>query len=414
MKMNGLLLGILLFASNNLFAADKEGGNGGDAVVTSDSALRLRDMVDPGNCTWKSGKSIIAQKDLQAVLDKLAEINPSFSYKLREQIVKIRWCYTATLKKINTNDDEETLTYYQDPFSVNKIQAGIRVVNNVYIDRSIIAPNLRDGRMLLEDRPFFYIHEAMHAFLYMKTPNRNKRVRDAVKAIKDFYVGDTNGDDFESMIQGSDLLVSSGENLVVQSLFRILYDSTLSIEKRIEIGSEILSPKDIHDLRPQWNEIKVAFSDAELMELTQKTGLTRFEFFSVARKNLEFEQNSLLGFLYTTPDAFYVNSFGSCRLSLDEREVSSRRIGQIDSDVQVFDLSIPRDRTEYAQQATRETMFWARISNIKTNEVLKKLPRTKVSKSGTKVIYDVSRETQGAQVFESYFLNSLCDFKPSI
>lgn len=410
--MKTLLLGLLTVLSLNAFA--KEGGNGGDAVVTSDNAIRLRDLVDPGNCTWKSGKSVLAQKDLLSVLDRLSDANPYLAYRLKDQILNIKWCYTATLKKIDTNDDEETLTYYLDPYARNKIQAGIRVVNNVYIDRSIIAPNLVDGRMLQEDRPFFYIHEAMHAFLYMKTPNRNKRVRDAVKAIRDFYTGDTNADDFDSMIVGSELLAPTNDSNFVQPLMRILYDAKLTLEERIKLGREILAPNDTNNLLVQWKDINGFLTDDELSGLTKTTGLTRFEFFKRTRKEINIEENSLVTFKYSRiPEALTKTSFGKCQTILDKAETEAIRNGSGKNYVAVYDLRLKQDRLAHSRNEKREGMNWAVIKNLENNQTMIELPRNNIYTHNKYVFYDVEDSTKMAQIIEQLYTKSLCDFKPN-
>ena len=394
-------------------------GHGGDAVVTSDNAIRLRDLVDPGNCTWKSGKSILMQKEISSILDKLAEANPHFSYKLREQILKIKWCYTATLKKVETNDDEETLTYYLDPYAQNRIQAGIRAVNNVYIDRSILASNLVDGKMTEVDRPYFYIHEAMHAFLYMKTPNRNKRVRDAVQAIKDFYVGDTNADDLDAMVSGSNLLTLKIDS-PMQNLIKIFIDPSLVADQRIKLASPVLSSHLRNDLLvQQWEEVLSVFSDDELTILTEKTGLTRFEFVKRSRGDLYLDPTEKPRFLSNRSDFSYEltnTDFGKCTSKTHDLENNNG----------------PRNpgRNSFGPTAYWKDdfgFFWIEVFDKQNGDTLFKSSRqTNVGcysnckrysggyYTDDNVAYVYNANAGKKEIMQKFFYESVCDFKPML
>jgi hypothetical protein len=309
--MKKLLLLILLACLDSSRAhAQREVGNGGDGVVTSDGAIRLRDLVDPGNCTWRNGKSILSlQPEIKRGLEKLQKVNPYLGKALNEQILKIKWCFTATLKKVDTNDDAESLTYYVDPFAQNKIQAGIRTVNTVYIDGSLLNSDLSGGLMNASDRPYFYIHEAMHAFLPMKTPMRNRRIRDAVYAIKDFNDGKINSDDLDTMISGGEILVP-GNGSYIQDLLRILMDKSLSVQNRIAMAKPILDFRNNDLVKKQWVEIANYFSDEELLRLTELTGLTRFDFVKRMRHGF----NELIG-----------SDFGRCTCRIIKSKLSLKQ-----------------------------------------------------------------------------------------
>jgi hypothetical protein len=367
-----LVLAVGLFSMSAF--AQREVGNGGDGVVTSTGAIRLRDLVDPGNCTWRSGKSVYGQQPAVAdVLEKIKKVNPYLAHGLSEQLLKIKWCFTTTLKKVDTNDDAESLTYYVDPYAQNKIQAGIRAVNNVYIDSALLSADLNGGSMSVNDRPYFYIHEAMHAFLPMKTPMRNKRVRDAVHAIKDFNDGVTNSDDLDAMIAGSELLVPESKS-VVQNLVRVLNDLSISIQERIKIAEPIMSPNNQAESIKQFFELNKFFTLAEFAKLTELTGLARFEFLSRGHDYLRFENNMITSWNINVLYSNKANVLGRCSFS----SALFDKIGLLNKDFRFTVRDIFSDEVIYSN----------RYSRYDSNFV-------------------------GAQILKAAFFQSLCDFTPA-
>jgi len=262
-----------LFVSGLAHAQESAGTRGGGDAVVSDNAVRLRDLLDPGNCTWKAGKSVLNDNPgIMDVLNKVQEVNQYFATNLKDEIKALRWCFTTTLKQIDTNDNSaDKLNYYIDPYAKNKIQVGVRVLNIVYVDSNVV-----NTKMLANDRPYFFIHEALHGFIDYNATLRNHKIHDTIAAIAKLYKNEINADDFDATLSGSKVDTILGSNKV-QNLVKIIVDEKLTLTERIALAKSYPYKDVDNTLVDQALDITDIFSKRDLIKLREKTGLAKFD-----------------------------------------------------------------------------------------------------------------------------------------
>lgn len=274
-NLTQFMLGLILVSSPYLQAkAESTGTHGGDVIITP-GALRLRDLIDPGVCRFRSGRSILTNEQrLMDILKSVQKVNPEFGYGLQNQITKIKWCFTTSLKKIDTNDVEsESLTYYLGDSSQNKIQVGIRVLDSVFVDEKTLA------RIAPDDHPYFFIHEAMHGYIKKNAIGRNQKVRSMVKSIQDLFEGNINIEDFEISILGNEVQTLTSDD-PIQPLLNVYYNNELTVSERIEIAKGFPSIKaqtSNKNFEEEIIKIKNYFSQNAYDHLFKRTGLARFQ-----------------------------------------------------------------------------------------------------------------------------------------
>ncbi|MGE3609228.1 MAG: hypothetical protein AB7I27_06535 [Bacteriovoracaceae bacterium] len=270
-KLSKIALGMILFNISHAALAESTGTHGGDIIVTPTDA-RLRDLVDTQNCNWRSGTSILnSETELVSILNQLQKENPFLGTRIKSEIKKIKWCFTGTLKRINTNDSEsEAITYDVEDISKNKVQVGIRLQYNVFVNEEALKQT--------SDRAYFYIHEAMHGFISDDAIARNQKVRSMVKAIQELYLGNIQTRDLDMAIKGNEVwsALSTGP---VQQILRAVYDTSMPIQDRIEIARSFPSQKALNSkelFKKEVNHVKEYLREKEFEYLFELTGFAKF------------------------------------------------------------------------------------------------------------------------------------------
>lgn len=157
--------------------AEKGSGSTGTRGGGSEMDGRLRDLVDQGNCIPQTGEEFAEEfaPGTNEVLNKLFATHWYLAYSIKRELREINVCMVqGTLKRVRTTDVDSLIYYYEK----NDTIVGLREGMNVFVSRPAL--------MLIAkaDRPYFAIHEAMHAFFPWDLEKRNEKLRRTVFTIE--------------------------------------------------------------------------------------------------------------------------------------------------------------------------------------------------------------------------------------
>lgn len=190
--MKKLLLLTTLMSSLIGYTEEGKGGHGG----FTDEYGNLMDTNPNVVCTsWKSGQRMISENPgINRILDRVSQVNWVVAHSMRRELENLAFCSTGELVHLGEQ--------YESPFNCQGFsptmpefddyrQAGIRLGDQVFIDRSIFRTLSQRQKALL------VLHETAHSFFTPCTMNRRMRMQSFVNSL--IRVADgvlTNSDNF--------------------------------------------------------------------------------------------------------------------------------------------------------------------------------------------------------------------------
>ncbi len=176
--MKSLSMIVLLFA----FCAGASDGSGagagtrggGEGIITNEG-VELRDLLDTGSCTWRSGEELLegSLTALRRPLGVLRGIDWYFAAALRNEIRSLRFCFTGELVPLAPRPG--TLPMASPSWEAT--QLAVREGQDVYVNETLYS------RLSDESKAMLLIHEALHTFLPPALPHRDAKLRSIVRTI---------------------------------------------------------------------------------------------------------------------------------------------------------------------------------------------------------------------------------------
>ncbi|NUM87637.1 MAG: hypothetical protein HUU37_00395 [Bdellovibrionales bacterium] len=157
-------------------AGGSDGTRGGGEAVRHEGQLRLRDLVDPSVCDYKTGEELRDENPtLTAELSRLAAVDWYLAAGIKKEIDLLEICLTDQLVKIPSQDYDSVIRWGRH----HAEQAAVRFLDSrdVYLNKRIY------DSLPAADKAYLLVHEAIHSFIPWDTGRRNEKVRAAVAAI---------------------------------------------------------------------------------------------------------------------------------------------------------------------------------------------------------------------------------------
>ncbi len=168
-------------ASGALYAGETNqplyhGTKGGGEVVDIDSRPVLKDLRDKSNCSWKT-LSAFAESvpELKVVNEKVKAVSWPLYQGFLQDTGTLKVCETeGDLIQLDSDDLDKVVV-----FVLNGKQVAIRVNDMIFVSMPIYR------KMSGLNRAYLLIHEMMHSFIPMDTPQRIQKVKSMTAKIEE-------------------------------------------------------------------------------------------------------------------------------------------------------------------------------------------------------------------------------------
>lgn len=151
------------------------GTRGGGHVIDVDSTPYLMDLVTRAVCDWNQGREVINSiPSLKIALDQIGKLNWYLARDLEREIAYLNFCMAGPLWKVPAIEDDSLI---RPGASEKTRQAAYRLNSEVYVDADIL------HGMDAANQAMLIIHEVMHTYIPMNTPDRAMKLRSMVKTL---------------------------------------------------------------------------------------------------------------------------------------------------------------------------------------------------------------------------------------
>ncbi|HPI40091.1 MAG TPA: hypothetical protein PLJ21_04760 [Pseudobdellovibrionaceae bacterium] len=187
LQISMILTGLL---TSNAYAVGGSDGTrgGGEGLRTEQGTLRLRDLIDPSICQYRTGEELRKNsKEMNSIFAAIAKMDWYFAAGLKHEVDQLNICFTKQLVHLPRWSDDRNWDSVIDYDYTKSEQVAIRFLDShdVYINRSQYAGFESDL-----DRDFLIIHEAIHSFIPKSIRERREKVLAAVNTLYKVYLGE--------------------------------------------------------------------------------------------------------------------------------------------------------------------------------------------------------------------------------